>query len=50
MSEQNVDALRQGYDALARGDLAAALAPLDSHVQVEDHYWSLGCPFTRLCP
>lgn len=47
MSEQNVDALRQGYEALARGDLAAALAPLDPDVQIEDHEWSLGSPVTR---
>ena len=47
MSEQNVDALRQGYDALARGDLEAALAPLAPDVRVEDHEWSLGSPVMR---
>ena len=47
MSEQNVDVLRQGYDALARGDLTAALAPLDPDVRVEDHEWSLASPITR---
>lgn len=47
MSNQNVDAVRRGYEAFARGDLAAALAPLDADVQVEDHEWSLGSPVTR---
>src|SRR3712207_6248151 len=47
MSQQNVEALRRGYAALARGDLAAALAPLHPDVQVEDHEWSLGSPVTR---
>ncbi len=47
MAGENVDALRRGYDALARGDLAAALAPLDPDAEVEDHEWSLGSPITR---
>lgn len=42
--------LRQGYDALARGDLEAALAPLAPDVQVEDHEWSLASPVTRRGP
>ena len=50
MSEQNVEALRQGYAALARGDLPAALAALHDDVQVEDHEWSLGSPVTRRGP
>ena len=50
MSEQNLDALRQGYDALARGDLAAALAALHPDVEVEDHEWSLASPVTRRGP
>ena len=47
MAHDRVDALRQGYAALARGDLAAALAPLDPELEVEDHEWSLGSPVTR---
>lgn len=47
MSEQNVDLLRRGYDALARGDLPTALATFDPDVRVEDHEWSLGSPITR---
>ena len=50
MSKQNVDAVRQGYEAFARGDLAAALSPLDPDVEVEDHEWSLGSPVTRRGP
>lgn len=47
MSRENIETLRQGYDALSRGQLPAALALLDPAVQVEDHEWSLGSPVTR---
>jgi ketosteroid isomerase-like protein len=46
MSEDNVETLRMGYEALARGDLAAALSTFDPDVQVEDHSWSLTSPIT----
>ena len=44
MSSQHVEMLRKGYEALGRGDLPAALAPLDPAIEVEDHEWSLGSP------
>ena len=47
MSSRNVEALREGYAALGRGDLAGALAVLDADVEVEDHELSLGSPITR---
>ena len=50
MAGQNVEALRQGYDALARGDLPAAMASFHPEIEVEDHEWSLGSPVTRRGP
>ena len=47
MAQENVEALRRGYEALARRDVEAALAVLDPAVRVEDHEWSLGSPTTR---
>ena len=47
MAGEIVEALRQGYEALGRRDMSAALALLDPAVQVEDHEWSLGSPITR---
>jgi ketosteroid isomerase-like protein len=47
MSRENLERLRRGYEALARGDVPGALAPLDPSVQVEDHEWSLGSPVIR---
>ena len=46
--DTRIEALRAGYEALARGDLAGALAPLDPQLEVEDHELSLGSPVTRL--
>src|SRR5687768_6775766 len=47
MSRENVERLRRGYEALNRGDIAAALAPLHPALQVEDHEWSLGTAVVR---
>ena len=47
MAHEIVEALRQGYEALGRQDIANALSLLDPDVQVEDHEWSLGSPVTR---
>lgn len=42
-----MEALRRGYDALARGDLTEALASFHPDIEVEDHEWSLGSPVRR---
>ena len=37
MTEENVQQLQAGYDALARGDWDSALAPFHADILVEDH-------------
>lgn len=44
MSRENVERLRAGYDALARGDFASVLALFDAGCLVEDHDRSLDGP------
>lgn len=44
MSRENVERLRAGYDALARGDFGSVLALFDPGVLVEDHDRTLEGP------
>jgi ketosteroid isomerase-like protein len=44
MSQENVEAVRRGYEAFAHGDIEAALALFHPGIQVEDHERSLETP------
>ena len=44
MSQENVEAVRRGYEAFAHGDIEAALAMFHPGIQVEDHERSLETP------
>jgi ketosteroid isomerase-like protein len=44
MSQENVELVRRGYEAFARGDLEAALAMFHPDIQIEDHERSLETP------
>jgi ketosteroid isomerase-like protein len=37
VSQENVEIVRQSYDALVRGDLGAALAAADPKIEIYDH-------------
>jgi ketosteroid isomerase-like protein len=50
MSQENVDLVRRGYEAFARGDIDAALAMFHPEVQIEDHERSLEIPTTYRGP
>jgi ketosteroid isomerase-like protein len=44
MSEEHIEALRVGYEALRRGDLKTGLAMVDPHISVFDHDHVLDTP------
>ena len=44
MSQENVDVLKAGYEAFAKGDLDAALAIMDPEIEVLDHDRVLDSP------
>ena len=46
MSQENVELVRQGYEAFAQGDIEAALAMFDPEIRIEDHDRSLETPTT----
>jgi len=37
MSQENIEIVRSSYDAYVRGDLGAALAPIDQEIEIYDH-------------
>jgi ketosteroid isomerase-like protein len=37
MSQENVEVVQRSYEAYLRGDLDAALAPLDPEIEIYDH-------------
>jgi ketosteroid isomerase-like protein len=37
MSQENVEIVRRGYEAYARGDMDAAVAPFDPEIEIYDH-------------
>jgi ketosteroid isomerase-like protein len=38
MSQQNVELIRQGYEAFSRGDVEGWIAALDPHVELDERY------------
>ena len=46
MSHENLELVRHGYEAFARGDVEAAVAMFHPDIQVEDHERSLETPTT----